>query len=45
MGAGRLVSLLSWVSALSEHTFYVVIYIGLRRSKYHTEVGPAVLRA
>jgi hypothetical protein len=34
MEAGRLVSLLSWV-----------IYIGLRRSKHHTEVGPALLGA
>jgi hypothetical protein len=45
MGAGRLVSLLSWVPALSGPAFRVVIYIGLRRSKHHTEAGPAVMGA
>jgi hypothetical protein len=45
MGAGRLVSLLSWVLTLFGPTFRVVIYIGLRRSKHHTEGGPAVLGA
>jgi hypothetical protein len=45
MGAGRLVSLLSWVLALFGPIFRVVIYIGLRRSKHHTEAGPEVLGA
>jgi hypothetical protein len=45
MGAERLVSLLSWVLALSGLAFWVVIYIGLRRSKHHTEGGPVVLGA
>jgi hypothetical protein len=45
MGVGRLVSLLSWVPARFELAFWVVLYIGLRRSKHHTEAGPAVLGA
>jgi hypothetical protein len=28
-----------------DRLFRVVIYIGMRRSKHHTEVGPAVLGA
>jgi hypothetical protein len=45
MGARKLVSLLSWVPALPDRLFRVVLYIGLRRSKHHTEAGPAVLGA
>jgi hypothetical protein len=43
MGAGRLVTLLSWVSALSGPT----VIGGLLgwRSKHHTEARPAVLGA
>jgi hypothetical protein len=43
MGAGRLVTLLSWVLALSEST----VIGGLLgwRFKHHTKVGPAVLEA
>jgi hypothetical protein len=43
MGAGRLVTLLSWVPALSGPT----VIGGLLgwRSKHHTEIGSAVLRA
>jgi hypothetical protein len=42
MGAGRLVTLLSWVSALSDRL------LGVKnrwRSKHHTEAGPIVLGA
>jgi hypothetical protein len=43
MGAGRLVTLLSWIPALSRPT----VKGGLlgRRSKHRTEVGPQMLRA
>jgi hypothetical protein len=41
MGAERLVTLLSWVSALSTPTALGGL-LGWR-SKHHTEVGPAVL--
>jgi hypothetical protein len=43
MGAGKLVTLLSWVLALSGPT----VMSGLfgRRSKHHTETGPVVLGA
>jgi hypothetical protein len=45
MGAERLVSLLSLVPALFGPTFRVVIYIGLKKSKHHTEAQPTVLGA
>jgi hypothetical protein len=43
MEAGRLVTLLSWVSAFSGPT--VIGGLSTWRSKHHTEAGPAVLRA
>jgi hypothetical protein len=43
MGEERLVTLLSWVSALSRPTVRGGLWVW--RSKHHTEVGPAVLGA
>jgi hypothetical protein len=43
MGAGRLVTLLSWVPALFGPT--VIGGLWVWRSKHHTEAGPAMLGA
>jgi hypothetical protein len=45
MGAGRFFLSCHGFRLFLDRLFRVVIYIGLRRSKHHTEAGPAVLEA